>query len=250
MKRIWLAFTQNETQRTILEREFQLPSRRMISGHPIPAKPLPAERKLESPIVLWAGNLGLKKRPEKFIELAQLAQNTNLQFVMMGGHANSGRTDTLFARTPPNLTWLGRLSFDNALNLFDRAAFFVNTSTVMAEGFPNTFIQAWLRGIPVLSLDVDPDGIIKRSGVGLAPATLPEMLEFMRSLVIDRPAYLRISTAASSLAAKNFSVEYMADHFLEQLHDRGSDAATHSGPAGTHEKTASLPRVSSEAGRG
>ncbi len=248
MRRIWLAFTQNETQRTILEKDFRLPSRRMISGHPVPAKPIRGERKLERPIVLWAGNLGPNKRPEKFIELAQLAQNTKLQFVMIGGHSSSARTDALFADMPSNLTWLGRVSFDQALAHFDEAAFFVNTS--MAEGFPNTFIQAWLRGIPVLSLDVDPDGIINRSGVGLAPATLPEMLGFMNSMLADPPAYLRISAAAYSLAAGSYSVEHMADHFLEQIEEWSRDFAPFSGSADTRENAPPVPGLGGEAKRG
>ena len=34
------------------------------------------------------------------------------------------------------------------------------------EGFPNIFIEAWACGVPVLSLHVDPGGVIKKEGLG------------------------------------------------------------------------------------
>ena len=49
--------------------------------------------------------------------------------------------------------------------LYDRAKVLVNTSDV--EGFPNSYLQAWIRGVPVVTL-IDPDGVIEREGLGVA----------------------------------------------------------------------------------
>ena len=50
--------------------------------------------------------------------------------------------------------------------LLARSHIFVNTST--HEGFPNTFIQSWLREVVVVSLQVDPDQVLERQQVGIA----------------------------------------------------------------------------------
>jgi glycosyltransferase involved in cell wall biosynthesis len=42
----------------------------------------------------------------------------------------------------------------------------VNTSRL--EGMPNVFLEAWARGVPVLSLEFDPDGVVAGRGLGIA----------------------------------------------------------------------------------
>ena len=66
----------------------------------------------------------------------------------------------------PNLRYVGQKTHEEVNELLGRAHIFVNTST--HEGFPNTFIQAWLRDVAVVSLRVDPDDVLDRMQVGIA----------------------------------------------------------------------------------
>ena len=64
-----------------------------------------------------------------------------------------------------NLRFLGFQPLDVTEKHFDRCKVFINTS--IYEGFPNTFLQSWSRGIPVISY-VDPDNVIKKYNLVIA----------------------------------------------------------------------------------
>jgi glycosyltransferase involved in cell wall biosynthesis len=187
----------------------------MISGHQPPSKPgLPPKDKLSEAIVLWVANLAPRKRPEKFIELARLAEGSGLRFVMIGSRGDSDYLKALFKDQPGNLEWLGQLLFEETLTWFDRAAFFVNTSTPEGEGFPNTFIQAWLRGVPIFSLEVDPNGIVEKNGLGYISTDLGYLLNNIRSLQQDPHEYKTISERVLNYADTHHSIAVMTENFL------------------------------------
>jgi glycosyltransferase involved in cell wall biosynthesis len=214
MKHVTYPFTQNDIQRQILEQAYNLDSYHMISGQQPPSKPgLPPKDKLSEAIVLWVANLAPLKRPEKFIELARLAEGTDLRFIMIGSRGDSDYLKALFKDQPGNLEWLGRLSFDETLNWFDRAAFFVNTST--NEGFPNTFIQAWLRAVPVFSLDVDPNGVIKNNKLGFLSDNVGGLLDNILSLLHNPDEYRSLADSVKTYSIIHHTISVIADNFLK-----------------------------------
>jgi len=85
----------------------------------------------------------------------------------------------------PNVTMLGAVRYADTGALIDRAKIFLNTSII--EGFPNTFLQSWIRGVPVVSF-FDPDGLINRLQLGRVAKSLDDMREGLRGL-IDVPVY-------------------------------------------------------------
>jgi glycosyltransferase involved in cell wall biosynthesis len=87
----------------------------------------------------------------------------------------------------PNLEYLGAKSHSEVNELLARSHIFVNTST--QEGFPNTFIQAWLRDVAVVSLNADPDGLLVIKRVGIAAQSEAGLIAAVRHLV-DNPATL------------------------------------------------------------
>jgi glycosyltransferase involved in cell wall biosynthesis len=129
-----------------------------------PAKP-PAQTPKD--VFLWVGRCSALKRPDLYLDLAQALPEE--RFVMIAPEA-AVEEDLLSevqrrAKDLPNVEMHGEIPFSEIQPWFDRAKVLVCTSTV--EGFPNTFLQAAQGRTPILSLCVDPDGILERDQWGL-----------------------------------------------------------------------------------
>jgi glycosyltransferase involved in cell wall biosynthesis len=117
--------------------------------------------------VVWIGNLNRTKNPAAFVRLAaKFAALSDVKFTMVGASNDDPWTQEQLAliRSAPNVEYLGKLSQDEVNAVLEHSTVLVNTSE--HEGFANTFIQAWLRQVPVASLYVDPDGLLSRAGLG------------------------------------------------------------------------------------
>jgi glycosyltransferase involved in cell wall biosynthesis len=211
------AFTQNDAQRRDLRAAFGLDSFRLPSGHEAPAAPLDPEARRREAIVLWAGTLGPRKRPQLFGDLARRFEGTPVRFVLAGGHGDAAYREGVVSALPGNVEWLGQVPFEEALSWFDRAAALVNTSAPDREGFPNTFIQAWLRGVPVLTLGIDPDGLLREHGLGRVAADVDEMASQLRALLADPAGYGRTADRVVAYARERHTVERVADSFLDAV---------------------------------
>ena len=138
--------------------------------------------------VAWVAMLRQPKRPDVLIDIARQAPARH--FVVCGGVAThrspSGYgeriVDTL--RTLPNVEYRGQVSPREAMQVIAGAAVLLSTSD--EEGFPNTFTQAWSVGTPVVSLNIDPDHIIQRVGLGMVSGTPSQAIADITALV-DSP---------------------------------------------------------------
>ncbi len=86
----------------------------------------------------------------------------------------------------------------------------VNTSSV--EGFPNTFLHAWAHGVPVLTLEIDPDDTIARNRIGVVGGTIDGLAAAARRLLADPRARDEMSRRA---------VVYVKEH--HDIRERGED---------------------------
>jgi glycosyltransferase involved in cell wall biosynthesis len=146
------------------------------------ARRLPfAERDID---VLWVGNLRGLKQPELLLQLARALPR--LRFEMAGGSYPGD--EALFesvrreAASIPNLKFHGAVPFHDMKSLYERARLLVATSRV--EGFPNTYLQAWAHGAPVVAF-LDPDEILSSNELGRAVTDMNTMRDAVVELLGD-----------------------------------------------------------------
>lgn len=215
MKQVDIAFTQNELQEELVKRNFNLPSFKMISGHPLPKKDVSQAQRFKNKTILWCANWGVHKRPDLFIELASKMQHTDLTFIMVGGHSDDAYVKNIIKNKPTNLKITGHLPFDEALKYFDKTSLFVSTS--ISEGFSNTYIQSWLRSIPVVVFGADPDDIIKKNELGFDVESIDEASERISYVMSNYDAYQILSKNAFNYGSQNHTIKVMTDNFLSVL---------------------------------
>ncbi|MBK6765436.1 MAG: glycosyltransferase family 4 protein [bacterium] len=158
------------------------------------------------PVVLWAGSVKKWKRPELFFQLARRCADLDCEFVMAGELQDELSKVPLerAARELPQFRYVGFVPPEQIGKLYDRAHLFVSTSR--AEGFANTFIQAWLRGIPVVSLDVDPDGLLSAEGLGAAAHSIDELEQKLRAFIQDVTLRRTVGAHAREFALREFDL--------------------------------------------
>ncbi len=174
--------------------------------HPFPDKTI---EKAPSPIkVYWIANIKDKKRPEKFIELAKsFADNEKVQFIMIGAIHSQNWQEQMprVVGQVNNLAYKGAMPIEKVNEELESAHIFVNTST--SEGFPNTFVQAWMREVPVVSLTFDSDNIITQNELGFVSGSFEQMVKDVKQLSEDDALRQQIGKHAKAFAREHFSLE-------------------------------------------
>ena len=190
--------------------------------HPAPAAvgPKPADRVT----ICWIANVKELKRPELFLKLADdLRDRADLEFVMLGSRQMGDAPWSQFERLASgtgNVTYLGHRPQSEVNALLDRAHLLVNTSTY--EGFPNTFIQAWLREVPVVSLKVNPDGVFNDGHLGVcANDDFGRFRQAVRTLADDPGQRRALGRKAALVARQKYSLSNI-DRVVEVLRNAGA----------------------------
>jgi glycosyltransferase involved in cell wall biosynthesis len=179
-------FVQNDKQLRNLPRRWQTKTWKVPSITPESKVIMRHSERAE--YVAWVAMLRSFKRPDLLVEIAQKAPD--IRFVVCGGTttftAAPGYGEKIAAMLSalPNVEFRGKVSPDEALQVISEAALFLSTSD--EEGFPNTFLQAWAAGTPVVSLTIDPDNLTQRHALGKVSGTIRQAIVDIKEL-IDSP---------------------------------------------------------------
>jgi glycosyltransferase involved in cell wall biosynthesis len=203
---------QTELQREWVARSTGRRAVTIPSGFPVPRWNATAPRDE----ILWVGTLRALKRPEVFLDLA--AAFPAHTFVVCGGAGEDPRLAADIARraaTLRNVRFEGFVPYRRMAAHFERARVLVNTSTY--EGFPNTFVLAWLHGAVVLSMGVDPDGSLQRHGLGIATANATQLQDALAALLADEAGCRARAERARHHAVRVHDIGAVADAYERVL---------------------------------
>ena len=208
-----LVSTQSEKQSDLLAEYYSVEGVVTNMVLEVPREPGPVSKAID---ILWVNNLRGLKRPELVIELAK--RMPEYRFTIIGGPMPgyeklyefvSRESDSL-----QNCDFLGPIPYGMVNDYFQNARIFLNTSDI--EGFPNSFLQAWVRGLPVVSF-FDPDRIIATRQFGAVPANIDDMEKSLRGLLDDSSELAKIGEAAREFALLNYSPERVAEELERQI---------------------------------
>jgi glycosyltransferase involved in cell wall biosynthesis len=207
-------FAQTKYQQDLLQKNYDLHSSYVGNGHPIPEDTIETR---SPPIVLWLASMKSWKQPLKFVEIAEECQDISCRFWLVGRPADPELTDDVIKHVDklPNISYKGGCNIEESNRYIEKSTLFVNTSK--KEGFPNTFIQSWLRKVPVISLNVDPDDLLKQRKIGTcAEGDFEDMVSNVRWLIEDANIRKEIGQNAYEYAVSNHSVTAVVDR-VERL---------------------------------
>jgi glycosyltransferase involved in cell wall biosynthesis len=156
--------------------------------------------------VLWVGRVAPVKQLEWLLDIAELAPD--LVFEVAGPLDKSDYVQKLQKRAEQlsNVILRGAVQRSDMPLCYTSAAVMCCTSSY--EGFPNTFLEAWSHGTPVIST-VDPDNVISKLQLGEIGHTPNELLASIR-LLLEAPKRWKI-------ISKNARCYYLQNHTEEKV---------------------------------
>jgi len=199
---------QTDEQQRLLKEKFKRTATAVIPNlHPYPTEKIEKKKPVK---IVWVANLKDVKQPEIFIRLASsLRDLPEAQFVMIGAIQGNDRKRQGYLdmmNRAPSLKYLGQISQESVNSILAESHILVNTSA--HEGMPNTFIQAWFRQMPVVSLNVNPDHLIEKKQIGfVSGGSFEQLKNDVKKLVLDDGLRKKLGINAQTFANGYYSAK-------------------------------------------
>lgn len=167
---------------------------------------------------IWVALIRPEKGLERFVALAESLPD--LRFAVAGGFdpivgAKLCTQLKQRMRASTNLTFLGPQRAERIRALLRESKVLVNTSP--AEGFPNTMLEAWSVGTPVVSLSVDPGGVIAREQLGLVSGTEDKLIRDVSLLARSEALNSRLGGGGLAYVRQRHCLEAVCDALKQAL---------------------------------
>lgn len=200
---------QTTRQQELCHQRFQRDSVLIPSGYA--HRGLPARH--DGPVI-WVATAKIYKRPHLFLEVAR--QLPEYKFRLVGGPASGTKEQVYYqelkaqAAKLPNVDDCGFVPYADVESYFDGGSVFINTS--VGEGFPNTFLQAWSRGMPTVSF-FDPEVQYKGHKVACTVDSIDSMVARVKALKEHEASWSVIGARARAYVDVTHSIEAVCNAY-------------------------------------
>ena len=160
--------------------------------------------------VLWIARICEQKRPDRLLDLAEACPELHFDLVGPAGDSEYARSVCRRARTIANVTLHGPASRDRVSEFYKAARIMCCTSDF--EGFPNTFLEAWSYGVPIVTT-FDPDNLIIDKDMGIVGRNVEGLASGIRSLLADSKRWQRASEATRQYYLDNHTIDSVMPRF-------------------------------------
>ena len=206
-----IVVSQNLFQKSKLKNRHKVDSILIKNAFKIPSQ---ADIVRRDDFVLWVGTIRKVKQPSLFLKIAE--HFPEHKFLMIGG---VGESLELFEEIKnasneiQNLQFEGFVTRDKIFDYYKKAILLVNTSKT--EGFPNVFLEAWLCFLPVISLNVDPDGIISKYKLGYHSETFNRVINDIRNLLESKELRVEMGKNGWKYVETYHNIRSIVDRYEE-----------------------------------
>ena len=166
--------------------------------------------------VLWMGETSDHSRPLEFLDLVKAFPEVHFKMLAFSTHERLNQA--LFDRFPMNLELMGAPVIKEIENLFRDAAVFVNTAP--AGGFVHGCYLAAKHGVPILSLESDPEGFIGKGGGGvLLDGDAEQLSPALEDMLGSLERWTAMSKALEDYVSANNSPSAVGERLMGLLGD-------------------------------
>ena len=164
--------------------------------------------------VLWIGRICQQKRPDLLLDMARKCPD--LKFDLVGPFGTDEYAKYIFANTKnfSNITVHGAIKPDEVPGFYRKAKVMCCTSD--AEGFPNSFLEAWSCGLPIVST-FDPDSLIRDRKLGIVCSNVDELEAGIRLLLKNPQQLSELSKTVRQYYLENHTVDAVMTLFEKEF---------------------------------
>jgi glycosyltransferase involved in cell wall biosynthesis len=161
--------------------------------------------------VLWVGRIASYKRVDRVFGLAQACPGLVFDIVgAPGSDAALNRQVAEQCERMPNVVLHGAVAHDRIDEHYRRSAVLLCTSDF--EGFPNTFLEAWRRGVPVVTT-WDAARIVRDNTLGVHSESIAELGHRTMKLLGNVDSWNEYRCRVRQYYLKNHTVERAVDQY-------------------------------------